>query len=76
MIPLIIGTCPILLFHVTHFLSFQEGCLPWCIPYWDSCTSISATGRSGQSRLTGYWNNWRLVPADLYPDSGRGYAEL
>jgi hypothetical protein len=26
-------------------LAYAAGLMPWCIPYIDSCTSISATGR-------------------------------
>ncbi|MEX2131521.1 MAG: hypothetical protein WD772_08535 [Pseudohongiellaceae bacterium] len=48
-IPLFIGIFPLLVFHLTHFLSARAGLVPWCIPYWDGCTSISATGRSGSA---------------------------
>lgn len=47
LLPWIIGVCPVLVFHLTHWLSAQAGYVPWCIPYWESCTSISATGRNG-----------------------------
>jgi hypothetical protein len=46
-IPLIVGILPIILIHSTFFISASEGFVPWCVPYWDSCTSISATGRHG-----------------------------
>lgn len=38
---------PILTFHATYLLSAWNGYVPWCVPYWDACTSISATGRNG-----------------------------
>ena len=46
-LPLLIGVLPMLVFHLTHLLSARAGLVPWCNPYWDSCTSISATGRDG-----------------------------
>lgn len=30
-----------------YWIAVQNGHLPWCIPYIDSCTSISAAGRQG-----------------------------
>lgn len=48
-IPLLIGTCPLLIFHLTHYLSASQGYVPWCVPYWEGCTSISATGRQGSA---------------------------
>jgi hypothetical protein len=48
-VPLIIGIVPLLVFHLTHVLSAAAGHVPWCIPYWQGCTSISATGRAGLS---------------------------
>ena len=38
---------PILTFHITYLISACQGYVPWCVPYWDACTSISATGREG-----------------------------
>lgn len=38
---------PVLTFHTTYLLSAWSGTVDWCIPYWDACTSISATGRNG-----------------------------
>jgi len=38
---------PLLTIHLTFFVSVIEGYVSFCIPYWDSCTSISRTGRHG-----------------------------
>ena len=38
---------PTLAIHINYFIAASEGHVPWCIPYLDSCTSISATGRHG-----------------------------
>lgn len=46
-VPLLIGVFPIVVINITYLVSASEGYVPWCVPYWDSCTSISATGRSG-----------------------------
>lgn len=40
---------PLLTIHITFFVSALEGHVAWCVPYWDSCTSISRTGRHGTS---------------------------
>ncbi len=37
---------PLLTVHVCYVLAASHGHVPWCIPYLDDCTSISATGRS------------------------------
>jgi len=31
--------------HLSYLLSAAHGHVPWCVPYWDSCASISASGR-------------------------------
>jgi len=36
---------PFLSVHSSFFLAASQGHVDWCMPYWDSCTSISATGR-------------------------------
>lgn len=33
--------------NINYLIAASEGYVPWCVPYWDSCTSISATGREG-----------------------------
>lgn len=38
---------PLVTFHVTYLVSASQGYVDWCIPYWDACTPISATGRNG-----------------------------
>ena len=40
---------PLVTIHTTYLVSALEGHVPWCMPYWDSCTSISRTGRYGIS---------------------------
>jgi len=40
---------PLITIHTTFAVSILEGHISWCIPYWDSCTSISRTGRYGLS---------------------------
>ncbi len=46
-IALITGLLPIIAIHSTYLVSAYQGHVPWCFPYIDSCTSISATGRHG-----------------------------
>ncbi|BES73794.1 hypothetical protein RE428_48120 [Marinobacter nanhaiticus D15-8W] len=40
---------PLVTIHTTYFMSAIEGHVDWCVPYWESCTSISRTGRHGVS---------------------------
>lgn len=40
---------PLLTIHTTFAVSVLEGHVELCMPYWDSCTSISRTGRYGTS---------------------------
>lgn len=47
LIPLITAILPTVAIHATYFISAIQGYVPWCFPYIDSCTSISATGRYG-----------------------------
>lgn len=46
-LPLWTGLIPIIAIHLTYLVAAGEGYVPWCFPYIDSCTSISATGRYG-----------------------------
>lgn len=39
------GLLPLLTIHLCYVLSAAAGQVPWCIPYLNNCTSISATGR-------------------------------
>lgn len=36
---------PFLAVHATYLVAASHGLVSWCVPYIDSCTSISATGR-------------------------------
>jgi len=47
LVPLLTGLVPIVAVHTTLVVSALQEYIPWCIPYIDSCTSISATGRHG-----------------------------
>ena len=38
---------PLVTFHITYLVSASQGYVDWCVPYWDACTPISATGRHG-----------------------------
>jgi hypothetical protein len=38
---------PTLAININYLIAASEGYVPWCNPYWDGCTSISATGRQG-----------------------------
>ena len=42
---------PFLTIHASFLVSALEGHVRWCFPYWETCTSISRTGRQG----TGYF---------------------
>lgn len=45
------GLLPLLCVHLTYLLAASQGHVEWCVPYWDSCTSISATGRELPEKL-------------------------
>lgn len=49
LLALITALIPLVTIHTTFVVSIIEGYVSWCIPYWDSCTSISRTGRHGSS---------------------------
>ncbi len=44
-IPLLAAVLPFLAVHLTYWVAASHELVPWCNPYIDSCTSISATGR-------------------------------
>ncbi len=44
-VALIAALLPFFAVHMTYFLAASYGLVDWCNPYYDSCTSISATGR-------------------------------
>lgn len=48
---LVTGLLPLLCVHATYVLAASYGHVDWCVPYWDSCTSISATGRELPEKL-------------------------
>lgn len=53
---------PFLTIHVSYLLAASQGHVPWCFPYLDSCTSISATGRQAPEK---YWFKGMMIPAAL-----------
>lgn len=53
---------PFVTTHVSFLLAATFGHVDWCIPYWDSCTSISATGRQLPEKL---WFKAGMVPTAL-----------
>jgi len=38
---------PLITIHSTYLLSAYEGLVPWCLPWFEGCTSISRASRSG-----------------------------
>lgn len=44
---LMLALLPVLAINSNYLIAASEGLVPWCFPYLDSCTSISATGRDG-----------------------------
>jgi|TARA_B100002003_G_scaffold249382_1_gene285577 hypothetical protein len=81
---LLAGILPFLIINSNYLIAASEGFVPWCVPYWDSCTSISATGHEG----TGFYFfkatmipmaflymwYWRLVKVKLTAFGYRGTA--
>jgi hypothetical protein len=45
------GLLPLVCVHLTYVIAASYGHVDWCVPYWDSCTSISATGRELPEKL-------------------------
>lgn len=45
------GLLPLFCVHLTYAIAASHGHVDWCVPYWDSCTSISATGRELPEKL-------------------------
>jgi hypothetical protein len=50
-IPSITALLAAVALHLSYLVAADAGHVPWCIPYIDSCTSISATGRQGLERF-------------------------
>jgi len=46
-VALALAILPTAVININYLIAASEGYVPWCVPYWDSCTSISATGREG-----------------------------
>jgi hypothetical protein len=44
-LPMLCGLGMLLTINLSYLLAAANGHVEWCVPYWDSCTSISATGR-------------------------------
>ena len=49
LLALIITFLPLIVTNLVFVISAFEGNVPWCFPYIDGCTTISAAGRSGSS---------------------------
>ena len=45
LIPIMAALLPFLAVHGSYLVAASYGQVDWCVPYIDSCTSISATGR-------------------------------
>lgn len=45
------GLLPLVCVHLTYVIAASYGHVDWCVPYWDSCASISATGRELPEKL-------------------------
>ncbi len=58
----LLALLPTLAINLNYLIAATEGSVPWCNPYWDSCTSISATGRSG---LAFYFFKASMLPVAL-----------
>lgn len=59
---LLAGLLPLIAIHASYLIAASQSYVPWCIPYWDSCTSISATGRHG---VAYFWFKFTMLPAAL-----------
>lgn len=44
-LPLVTGLMPIAAIHIALVVAIDAAAIPACVPYWDGCASISATGR-------------------------------
>ena len=45
-VPVVVALLPLAAIHLCYLLAAYLGHVPWCLPYVDSCTSISAAGRA------------------------------
>jgi len=48
-VALVLAILPTAVININYLIAASEGYVPWCVPYWDSCTSISATGQEGSA---------------------------
>lgn len=48
---LLTALLPFVCVHLSYLMAASAGHVPWCLPYWDSCTSISATGRQVPEKI-------------------------
>ncbi len=48
-VALVLAILPTAVININYLIAASEGYVPWCVPYWDSCTSISATGQEGRA---------------------------
>lgn len=53
---------PFITIHVSYLMAAAFGHVDWCIPYLESCTSISATGRQLPEKI---WFKAMMIPAAL-----------
>lgn len=53
---------PFVTTHISYLLAAGFVHVEWCMPYWDSCTSISATGRHLPEKI---WFKALMIPAAL-----------
>lgn len=74
---------PFLAVHASYVIAASDGWVPWCNPYLDSCTSISATGRHAPASflfragmlpaaalIAGFWwLHWHWLRSALPGDS-------
>lgn len=50
-VPLVAGLLGLFTIHLCYVIAAAHGHVPWCLPWIDSCTSISATGRQLPEKL-------------------------
>ncbi len=50
-VAIVVALVPLAAIHLSYLLAAYFGHVPWCVPYLDSCTSISATGRRAPESL-------------------------
>lgn len=56
------GAIPFVAIHASYLIAATQGYVDWCIPYIDSCTSISKTGREG---FAYFWFKATMIPAAI-----------